>query len=269
MRRNGSIDKMARSILLKSLLAACLTFNFVQGQSSTSTAPSTSLVTTVVAGTTITYKPEATLPSAVDIGANLIPNIQDPEAVDAQTVCPGYTASNVVKSPVGFSATLTLAGKPCNVYGTDVDVLSLEVAYLDADRLSVNIQPANLSPTNTSWYILAPSLVPTPSPDPDAATLSQDNDFQFVWSNSPSFSFSVIRRSTGDVAFTTEGSVLVYEDQFIEFATQMPENYNVYGLGERIHGLRLGNNFTATIYAADSGDPIDYNIYGSHPYVPI
>lgn len=23
---------------------------------------------------------------------------------------------------------------------------------------------------------------------------------------------------------------------------------------------RLGNNFTATIYAADSGDPIDYNI---------
>lgn len=258
---------MARSLLLKILLTACLTFNYAQGQSSTSTAPSTSLVTTVVAGTTITYKPEATLPSAIDNGANLLPNIKDPEAVDAQTVCPGYTASNVVKSPVGFSATLTLAGKPCNVYGTDVDVLSLEVAYLDADRLSVNIQPANLSPTNTSWYILAPSLVPIPAPDPNAETLSQDNDFQFVWSNSPSFSFSVIRRSTGDVVFTTEGSVLVYEDQFIEFVTQMPENYNTYGLGERIHGLRLGNNFTATIYAADAGDPIDYNIYGSHPYV--
>jgi alpha-glucosidase len=61
------------------------------------------------------------------------------------------------------------------------------------------------------------------------------------------------------------GSKLVYEDQFIEFVTSMPENYNTYGLGERIHGLRLGNNFTATIYAADTGDPIDYNIYGSHP----
>lgn len=33
-----------------------------------------------------------------------------------------------------------------------------------------------------------------------------------------------------------------------------------------IHGLRLGNNFTRTIYAADVGDPIDYNLYGSHPF---
>src|SRR5271170_1574811 len=33
-----------------------------------------------------------------------------------------------------------------------------------------------------------------------------------------------------------------------------------------IHGLRLGNNFTRTIYAADVGDPIDQNLYGSHPF---
>lgn len=46
----------------------------------------------------------------------------------------------------------------------------------------------------------------------------------------------------------------------------MPENYNVYGIGETIHGLRLGNNFTKTIYAADAGDPVDGNIYGSHPF---
>lgn len=45
----------------------------------------------------------------------------------------------------------------------------------------------------------------------------------------------------------------------------MPKDYNMYGLGEHIHGWRLGNNFTATIYAADAGDPIDGNIYGSHP----
>lgn len=256
---------MARSTCLAGLLSAFLTFNSAQGQSSTSSSPSTSLVTTVIDGTTITYRPEPTLPAEVDIGVNLIPNILDPKAVNAQQVCPGYTASNVVKNDLGFSATLSLAGKPCNVYGTDVDVLSLNVSFQNADRLSVNIQPANMSPTNTSWYILSPSLVPVPSPDADAAKTVQDNDFQFVWTNHPTFGFSVIRRSTGDVAFSTEGSVLVYEDQFIEFVTSMPENYNVYGLGERIHGLRLGNNFTATIYAADAGDPIDYNIYGSHP----
>lgn len=52
----------------------------------------------------------------------------------------------------------------------------------------------------------------------------------------------------------------------MEFVNALPEDYNIYGLGERIHGLRLNNNFTATIYAADVGDPIDRNLYGSHPF---
>lgn len=84
--------------------------------------------------------------------------------------------------------------------------------------------------------------------------------------NEPSFWFSVTRRSTGDVLFTTQGTHLIFENQFIEFVNALPEDYNLYGLGERIHGLRLNNNFTATIYAADVGDPIDRNIYGSHPF---
>lgn len=58
----------------------------------------------------------------------------------------------------------------------------------------------------------------------------------------------------------------MYEDQFIEFVSALPEDYNLYGLGERMHGLRLNHNLTATIYAADVGDPLDYNIYGSHPF---
>ena len=59
------------------------------------------------------------------------------------------------------------------------------------------------------------------------------------------------------VLFSTEGTKLVFENQFVEFASSLPENYNLYGLGESIHGLRLGNNSTKTIYAADAGDPID------------
>lgn len=83
------------------------------------------------------------------------------------------------------------------------------------------------------------------------------NDLQFSWTNNPTFSFTIIRKSSGDILFSTKGSVLVFEDQFLEFKTTMPKNYNVYGLGEHIHGLRLGNDFNATIYAADAGDPID------------
>ncbi|KAF2435435.1 hypothetical protein EJ08DRAFT_645731 [Tothia fuscella] len=227
---------------------------------------SVTITNTPIAGSVVTYKPQFTVPAAADEGVTLIPNIKDPEAVDAQSVCPGYTASNVVRSAYGFSATLNLAGKPCNLYGTDVDVLALTVQYQNADRLSINISPAFVDSTKSSWFILPETLIPKPNVDNNAETTAQENDFQVSWSNTPTFSFTVVRRSTGDIVFSSAGSKLVYEDQFIEFVTSMPENYNTYGLGERIHGLRLGNNFTATIYASDAGDPIDSNIYGSHPF---
>ncbi|KAF4301915.1 putative alpha-glucosidase protein [Botryosphaeria dothidea] len=229
---------------------------------------SASPVSTASVGTASTtrYLPKFTVPTSADVGQNLLPNIEDPEAVDAQTVCPGYKASDVRRNAYGFSATLSLAGKACNVYGTDVETLNLTVQYQNADRLAINISPADIDPSNSSYYILPEEVVPRPLLDTDANSTIQENDFQVTWSNDPSFYFTVIRRSTGDVVFSTEGSVLVYEDQFIEFVTSMPEEYNIYGLGERIHGLRLGTNFTATIYAADVGDPIDDNIYGSHPF---
>jgi len=98
-------------------------------------------------------------------------------------------------------------------------------------------------------------LVYKPAVD-GTASISQ-SDLVVSWSNEPSFNFKVIRKANKDVLFNTEGTVLVYENQFIEFVSALPENYNLYGLGERIHGLRLGNNFTATTYAADAADPID------------
>jgi alpha-glucosidase len=115
-----------------------------------------------------------------------------------------------------------------------------------------------------SYFVLSETLAPRPGVDSgyhSSGTVS----FNVTWSNDPSFSFTVTRSATGDVLYDTKGSKLVYEDQFIEFVTTMPDDYNVYGLGERIHQLRLGNNFTATTYAADAGTPLDRNIYGTHP----
>ncbi len=43
--------------------------------------------------------------------------------------CPGYKASNVKTSPTGLTANLKLAGSACNVYGTDLDNLVLQVTY--------------------------------------------------------------------------------------------------------------------------------------------
>ena len=202
-------------------------------------------------------KPVFTVPSFADNGALVLPNVKDPQAKDAQDVCPGYTASNVARDPLGLTATLTLAGSACNVYGNDIQSLNLTVQYQSADRLAIRITPAVIDASNFSYYNLPSYIVHQPTPDADANSTTLSSDLNFVWSNDPTFSFSVYRVSTGDALFSTVGTKLVFEDQFVEFASTLPENYNLYGLGESIHALRLGNNFTKTMYAADTGDTID------------
>ncbi|KAJ2982768.1 hypothetical protein NUW58_g6373 [Xylaria curta] len=202
----------------------------------------------------------ASLRGRDDVAA--IPNIHDPGAVDPQAVCPGYTASNVVETSLGLTADLILAGSPCDVYGTDIEALALIVEYQAVDRLHIEILPKYIGQNNQSWFVLPEALVPKPKADVHAAPQS---DLAFSWSNEPTFSFMVTRKSTGDVLFSTEGTHLIYEDQFIEFKSALPDNYNLYGLGETIHGLRLGNNLTRTLYNADVGDIIDANLYGFHP----
>ena len=214
-------------------------------------------VTTASAGTPTVYRPIFTVPASADFGAMVIPNTEDPQAKDAQDVCPGYTASSVTRNPLGLTATLTLAGAACNVYGNDIVTLNLTVQYQSADRLAIRITPAIVDASNSSYYDLPTYIVHQPTPDIDANSTSSSSDLNFVWANDPTFSFSVYRVSTGDALFSTVGTKLVFEDQFVEFASTLPENYNIYGLGETIHAFRLGNNFTKTMYATDSGDTID------------
>ena len=100
--------------------------------------------TVTLDGTPTTFRDIFTMPASVDVGANLIPYVQDPAAVDPQDVCPGYKASSVKETDKGLTAVLTLAGKPCNVYGNDVEVLNLKVEYQSANRLAINITPAHM-----------------------------------------------------------------------------------------------------------------------------
>ncbi len=227
------------------------------------TAIATATATATVSGTVSSYRAIFTVPSAAAIGDTLLPNVNDPQAVDAQVVCPGYIASNVVNTTNGLTASLRLAGPACNIYGTDIEDLSLTVEYQSRDRLHVQIQPTYISTSNASQFILSEDLLRKPTADGNTSTA---DDISFTWSNNPNFGFTVTRKSTGDTLFTTQGKKLVFENQFVEFASALPKNYNLYGLGESIAGLRLGNNRTKTIYAADVANPVDYNMYGSHPF---
>lgn len=133
---------MARSSLVKvsSLLFTLQTL--INGQSTSDTP--TSVVTVDISGTPTTFRDVFTIPASADQGQPLLPNIQDPSAVNAQDVCPGYSASQLQENERGLNAVLTLAGKPCNVYGNDVEVLNLKVEYQSENRLAVQIAPANV-----------------------------------------------------------------------------------------------------------------------------
>ncbi|CAO2658127.1 Nn.00g073870.m01.CDS01 [Neocucurbitaria sp. VM-36] len=252
---------MPRSSFLQASAVVLSSFSAL-ASAQTPASSSASGWSTTLNGTPTSFRSVFTIPASADEGAQLIPNIQDPEAVNAQDVCPGYKASDVQQDDRGLSATLSLAGEPCNLYGIDIEELSLSVEYQAKGRLAVNIVPKYLSASNESQWMVPESLIPRPK----AEDSSEDSDLVFDWGDDPSFWFTVTRQSTGNVIFTTKGSHLVYQNQFTEFVNTLPEDYNLYGLGERIHGLRLNNNFTATIYAADVGDPIDRNLYGSHPF---
>jgi alpha-glucosidase len=115
--------------------------------------------------TTASFRAIFTVPSDADNSVPLIPNINDPQAVNAQDVCPGYKASNIVRTPYGLKAQLALAGAACNVYGTDIEALNLTVEYQSDDRLHVGITPTYVDSSNSSWYILPEVLVTKPTID--------------------------------------------------------------------------------------------------------
>ena len=125
----------------------------------------------------------------------MLPNIFDPHAVNAQDVCPGYKAGNVKQTRFGFTATLTLAGNACNVYGDDVDSLQLTVEYQSADRSHVEISPTFIGKNNESWFVPPADIVAAASVDVDAENTGPTNDLEFAWGNEPTFWMKVTRKS--------------------------------------------------------------------------
>lgn len=118
-----NIENMARCRWRVGLLAvAALTPYGAVAQSSTSqpadgltTAAGSrteSIATATIDGTPTTYSVAFTVPASADIGPNILPNIKDPNAKQAQQLCPGYTASKVQRTKYGFSASLSLSGEP-------------------------------------------------------------------------------------------------------------------------------------------------------------
>ncbi|KAK5652429.1 hypothetical protein OQA88_10472 [Cercophora sp. LCS_1] len=175
---------------------------------------------------------------------------------DKLAKCPGYKASNVKTSATGLTATLTLAGTACNVYGDDLRELRLEVSYETDSRLHVKIQ----DPANNVYQVPA-SVFPRPP-----SKGSRRPALKFDYKTNP-FSFSVTRASNNEVLFDTSAASLVFESQYLRLRTKLPNNPNLYGLGEHSDPFRLKTSrYVRTLWSQDSfGVPDNSNLYGNHP----
>ncbi|GIZ37193.1 hypothetical protein CKM354_000065000 [Cercospora kikuchii] len=173
--------------------------------------------------------------------------------------CPGYSASNVQTTGTGLTADLSLAGPACNSYGEDIQNLKLTVNYDTAKRLHVKIQdePAIA-------YTVPESVFPYPSSNNSVS--ADDAELKFAYEESP-FSFRVIRKSTNDILFDSSAESLIFQDEYLRLRTALPENPNLYGLGEHSDNFRLNTtNNTRTLWSRDSyGIPEGTNLYGNHP----
>ncbi|KAJ6024691.1 alpha-glucosidase [Penicillium herquei] len=181
------------------------------------------------------------------------------ESLDGTTSCPGYRASNVKKEHGAVvSADLTLGGTACNIYGTDIEDLKLEIEYQTDDRIHVKIYDAA-----EQVYQVPTSVLPRP--DNTGANPSKA-DLEVTIVDYP-FSFKVTRRSNGDVLFDTSGHNIVFESQYLGLRTSLPDSPNLYGLGESTDPFPLETtNYQRTLWSRDAYLTPQYtNLYGNHP----
>jgi len=177
--------------------------------------------------------------------------------------CPSYVLSGLTQTEYGFDGLLTLNGPPC--HQDDIASLRLVVKYEADERLHVLIldQPGKR-------YQVPTLLFPRPAAI-NSSTVSSEKSthpLALTYETDP-FSFTVSRRSTQEVLFSTKSHPIIFRDQHLQIATQLSPHSNIYGLGESTDTFQIkldGNGTRRTMWARDAyGTPKGTNLYGAHP----
>jgi len=175
--------------------------------------------------------------------------------VEGKKPCQGYKAENIKTSVDGLTADLLLK-EDCSKFGKDVDLLKLTVRYETDERIHVKIEDKD-----KKQFQVPESIVPLQKPSKVPTALK----YQFRYKEDP-FSFQIVRPNDGTVVFDTTGKELVFEDQYLEISSELPNNANIFGLGEAVDTFRRNPEGTVqTMWARDAADPVRENIYGSQP----
>ncbi|KAF9067846.1 glycosyl hydrolases family 31-domain-containing protein [Rhodocollybia butyracea] len=201
--------------------------------------------------------------------------------------CSGYNLHSLQESPTGLVAQMSLAGPACHAFGTDIEELTIQVVYETETRLRVRIADSE----NKQFHI---PLSVISRPPPPTASFTQSSDLVFNYESSP-FAFWITRRSNpnatplfdtrisslpetpiapviaDDESTALDGFPLVFEDQYLQLTSSLPLDTNIYGLGEVIASSGFRRNVASdggsiqALWARDIADPVDENLYGTHP----
>ena len=141
-----------------------------------------------------------------------------------------------------------------------VEILNFSIIFLTDDILQVKITDYE----HQRWEI--PHEYPFPHFLQNASSNSTSSLFDININEYP-FSFSIIRKSTGQTIFNSASFNFIYSDKYIEISTILPSN-NTYGLGERnSENFNLNSKSTYTIFNHDYqpwNEQDGHNLYGSH-----
>ncbi|XP_067678896.1 maltase-glucoamylase-like [Haliotis asinina] len=170
----------------------------------------------------------------------------------------GYSVSGPVEqTTLGFRVPLTRLG--AGPFGNDVQNITFNVEMRGNDVLRFTFN----DPVEQRFTVpLNMTLSDTKGDNPT---------YDLIITNNHTFSFQIVRKSTGMVIWDTGVGGLTFDDQFLQISTRLPSP-NVYGLGENLHASFRHNSWYKTwpMFSRDQPTVNAWgtynNHYGVHPY---
>ncbi|OWY92082.1 hypothetical protein PHMEG_00039060, partial [Phytophthora megakarya] len=194
-------------------------------------------------------------------------NAETQAANDAYLTTSGYFVSNVADSGTSLKLQLERNMTITNsTYGDDIDTLVVEVtkSSYDAVRVKIADDAAERWQVPSSLYSKG-LLGSNTSKTIPWSTIESTTVFSYT--PSP-FTFQVARKSDGYVLFDSSALSLAIKDKYLQVATAVSDDINVYGFGESTqNNMRVKPGDKRTLWARDQGSAVhDTNLYGSHPF---
>ncbi|KAF9918832.1 alpha-glucosidase maltase [Lobosporangium transversale] len=189
----------------------------------------------------------------------------------------GFFPSSPIQLPVEkndqvlLQLGLTRKAKMGPKFGPDPSLLTMKCQAQSATRLCIEIENA----AHQAWKVphsIVPRYPPS-NPVKRHQELDETLDYEMIWNDPNSFSFTVLRKGTGEKLFDTSSLGVTMKDQYIELSTHLGgkgerggQVANLYGLGENVGPLRRQPGTTTTMWARDSPCKPNTNLYGCHPF---